>query len=120
VHHGVERTGPFKGDVVATRPVALQAPDVGKEARVGAAAVEGRDGMPRCQGRFDDVPAGEGRPSEDEQLHPGHAMVRPPLTDSVWPVMNPASSDTMKATAPAMSSGTPMRRIGMPFLRASI
>ena len=40
------------------------------------------------------------------------AIVNPPLTDSVCPVMNPARSDTRNATAAAMSPGCPIRRIG--------
>ena len=50
-------------------------------------------------------------------------MVRPPLTDRVWPVMNPAASLAKKLTAAAMSDGSPKRRIGtartMAFITAS-
>src|SRR5882724_5898675 len=47
-------------------------------------------------------------------------MERPPLTESVWPVMNPASSDARNATAAAMSSGSPVRPSGIAFLSDSI
>ena len=38
--------------------------------------------------------------------------MRPPLTESVWPVMKSASSDAKNATAVAMSSGMANRFIG--------
>ena len=41
-----------------------------------------------------------------------HTIVNPPLTDSVCPVTNPASSDARNATAAATSSGRPIRPIG--------
>ena len=41
-------------------------------------------------------------------------MYCPPLTDSVAPVMKPASSLARKATARAISSGLPSRPTGMP------
>src|ERR1700756_3114527 len=40
------------------------------------------------------------------------AIVSPPLTDSVWPVMYSAASDAKKATAAATSEGWPRRFIG--------
>src|SRR5215208_4820868 len=49
----------------------------------------------------------------------GHAIVRPPLTESVWPVMYPARSEARKATAAAMSSGSARRRIGTARTSAS-
>ena len=50
--------------------------------------------------------------SPDRQEQPHHTMVRPPETDSVWPVMKAAPSDARNATAGAMSAGCPMRFIG--------
>src|SRR5499426_1178399 len=50
-------------------------------------------------------PLGRARPR-------GHIIVYPPLTDSVWPVMNPAASEARNRTAPVTSSGFPMRRSG--------
>src|ERR1700751_2642668 len=41
------------------------------------------------------------------------AIVRPPLTDSVWPVTKLAPSEARKATAGPMSSGGPSPRIGI-------
>ncbi len=45
--------------------------------------------------------------------------MRPPETESVWPVMKPASSEARKTTAGAMSSGTPSRPHGITRLRLS-
>jgi len=39
-------------------------------------------------------------------------MVTPPSSTSVWPVIQPAASDSRNATAPAMSAGTPRRLSG--------
>ena len=39
-------------------------------------------------------------------------MVRPPETDRVWPVMNPAASEAKYATAEATSCGWPTRFMG--------
>ena len=47
-------------------------------------------------------------------------MVSPPLTDKVCPVTKAASSEARKATAAAISSGSPMRPNGTARLRASI
>src|SRR6185503_11793505 len=52
-------------------------------------------------------------------LREAHTIVRPPETESVWPVMNPASSEARKTTAGAMSSGTPSRPHGITRLRLS-
>src|SRR5918998_6550329 len=49
--------------------------------------------------------------------HPAQRAVRPPSTTSVWPVMNEAWSDARKATAAAISSGRPHRRIGTRSVR---
>ncbi len=46
-------------------------------------------------------------------------MVRPPLTDSVWPVMKAASSEARKTTAPARSSGSPSRPRGIACFSAA-
>src|SRR6185503_8578011 len=45
------------------------------------------------------------------------AVVTPPSTTVVWPVMNVDASDARYATAPAISSGSPMRRSGVEAVR---
>ena len=45
------------------------------------------------------------------------AVVTPPSTTMVWPVMNVEASDARYATAPAISSGSPIRRSGEPEVR---
>jgi DNA-binding HxlR family transcriptional regulator len=40
------------------------------------------------------------------------ARVTPPSSTRVWPVIQPAASDSRKATTPAMSAGTPRRLSG--------
>src|SRR6185369_12874617 len=45
------------------------------------------------------------------------AVVTPPSTTMVWPVMKVEASDARYATAPAISSGSPMRRSGEPEVR---
>src|ERR1017187_2049245 len=49
----------------------------------------------------------------------GQLMVRPPLTLTVCPVMNAASSEAKKATALARSPGCPRRRKGMALVSDS-
>src|SRR5215471_21816841 len=46
-------------------------------------------------------------------------IVRPPLTLTVWPVTNDASSEARKATTLATSPGWPSRRNGIALVRAS-
>src|SRR5690606_37080183 len=43
----------------------------------------------------------------DQSCHSvsSYGMCRPPLTDTVWPVMNPASGDARNSTHTATSSG---------------
>src|SRR5258705_3148809 len=45
------------------------------------------------------------------------AVVTPPSTTIVWPVMKVEASEARYATAPAISSGSPMRRSGVPAVR---
>src|SRR5215208_3923783 len=45
------------------------------------------------------------------------AVVTPPSTTIVWPVMKVEASDARYATAPAISSGSPMRRSGVEAVR---
>src|SRR5688500_10347828 len=65
-----------------------------------------------------DVP--RGAPAPLGRVRPRQAMVRQPMTDRVWPVMYPAASEARKATAGAMSSGIPSRRIGTALVIDSI
>src|SRR5215471_12636676 len=51
--------------------------------------------------------------SEDQVVSNEGYKVRPPSMKSVWPVMYAASSEHRKATAAAISSEPPARRIGM-------
>src|SRR5262249_40749553 len=46
-------------------------------------------------------------------------IVRPPLTLTVWPVTNDASSEARNATTLATSAGWPSRRNGIALVRAS-
>ena len=48
---------------------------------------------------------------EAQRIACGHG---PPITGSVWPVIQPARSDARNSTAWAMSSGFPSRRMAMP------
>src|SRR5262249_36770718 len=48
-----------------------------------------------------------------------YTIVRPPDTDSVWPVMKPASSDARNTTAGATSPGTPRRPHGITRFKLS-
>ena len=60
--------------------------------------------------RQDDV--GEGAADiEAERVARAHG---PPITGSVWPVIQPARSEARNSTAWAMSSGIPSRRMAMP------
>ena len=45
--------------------------------------------------------------------------MRPPLTLTVWPVTNDASSEARNATTLATSAGWPSRRNGIALVRAS-
>src|SRR6476619_2015361 len=49
----------------------------------------------------------------------GHtdAVVTPPSTTMVWPVMKVEASEARYATAPAISSGSPIRRSGVVAVR---
>src|SRR6185437_9107282 len=50
---------------------------------------------------------------------PAQLIVRPPLTLTVWPVTNDASSEARNATTLATSAGWPSRRNGIALVRAS-
>ena len=52
-------------------------------------------------------------------IRPLPPVNRPPSTGSVWPVIQAASLDARKATAPATSSGSPTRPSGYNGLRRS-
>src|SRR5690606_4788271 len=64
----------------------------------------GRDGRPVAAQRGDTGHAGD-----DNTFH----QHKPPFTARTWRVMYPASSDIRKFTAPATSSGVPMRAAGI-------
>ena len=51
--------------------------------------------------------------SDDQVVSNEGYKVRPPSIKSVWPVMYAASSEQRKATAAAISSEPPARRMGM-------
>ena len=80
---------------------------VGRGARHGGRLCD----MKRAAGavRHDDV--GESASHiEAQRIACGHG---PPITGSVWPVIQPARSDARNSTAWAMSSGLPSRRMAM-------
>ncbi len=102
-----------------------------QRADVAIVGQRGQHGVEVGQGVAADgvEPVGPGQGDDRDPLAPvdaqrGHAaalqiMVRPPLTEMVWPVMKRAPSPARNTTAGAMSSGSPTRRIGMLRARAS-
>src|SRR5882724_470280 len=62
----------------------------------------------------DPLPARAGRGSAPSYVA---AVVTPPSTTMVWPVMKVEASEARYATAPAISSGSPIRRSGVPAVR---
>src|SRR6266851_2182310 len=92
VDGGVQSVQDRHAEGVGRRPVQRHDPDP------GALAAPGND-LRWC---------GHGAPP----ISTAQAIVRPPLTESVWPVTKPAPSEARKATAGPMSSGVPSRFIG--------
>src|SRR5207237_5971774 len=74
----------------------------------------GHEDHPRAVGK-----ASEALVQRGVALHDAHVIVSPPETESVWPVMKPASSEARNTTAGAMSSGTPRRPHGMTRFKLS-
>ncbi len=89
-----------------------------EEAVGGGARHRGRLGdVERTAGAIRQNDVGEGASDiEAERVARGHG---PPITGSVWPVIQSARSEARNSTAWAMSSGLPSRRMAMPSMIAA-
>ena len=77
--------------------------------RRGVVSADDRPPHPASLLRSRPLPQGEMRYAKAHVA----AVVTPPSTTMVWPVMKVEASEARYATAPAISSGSPMRRSGV-------